>query len=390
MRELLSISVVLLFLISCGSSSTSNIAPTANAGADQVVDEGTEVSLTGSGTDSDGTIEHYNWTQTSGKEVMLSGAETQNAEFTSPYVEQEEILMFELTVIDNEGGQATDTITVTINNNDLQKPTPLRDPKFVFGDKVSEQNQQEFKETAYFAMRFIRDETDIVLSKDLTYYIFADRENFITAYIQFHNQPESKRAEYRQILEERKNTFGHDWWGTFDDTAIFIYGERYFSIDGLERERLLVIAHEHYHAIQTLGQIGSDDIRHLGPEWLVEGSARYVEKRTLQRANLPLGDYGKERAKIIASNFDESLNDLETVGAFFSPDRPSFPAYVLGALAAEFLADNYGSLQAITQFYRLIDESTIWEEAFEDTFQIAIDEFYQEFEDYRTENFPPR
>ena len=66
----------------CGSSSNNNPppppppppneAPTANAGPDQTADEGTAVTLDGSGsTDSDGTIATYTWTQTAGTGVTL-------------------------------------------------------------------------------------------------------------------------------------------------------------------------------------------------------------------------------------------------------------------------------------------------------------------------------
>jgi len=48
-----------------------NKAPTANAGSDINIDEGSTVSLTGSGTDSDGTISSYSWSQTSGISVTI-------------------------------------------------------------------------------------------------------------------------------------------------------------------------------------------------------------------------------------------------------------------------------------------------------------------------------
>ena len=47
-----------------------NQPPTANAGQDQVVNEGDNVVLNGtSSSDPDGTIESYSWTQTSGTAV---------------------------------------------------------------------------------------------------------------------------------------------------------------------------------------------------------------------------------------------------------------------------------------------------------------------------------
>ena len=61
-----------------------NQAPTANAGEDQIVDEGTAVNLSGTGTDTDGTISSFSWQQDSGTAVTITGDDTANASFTAP------------------------------------------------------------------------------------------------------------------------------------------------------------------------------------------------------------------------------------------------------------------------------------------------------------------
>ena len=58
-----------------------NQPPVANAGPDQTVTAGESVTLAGSGTDVDGTIVSYAWTQVSGPAVTLSGATTATATF---------------------------------------------------------------------------------------------------------------------------------------------------------------------------------------------------------------------------------------------------------------------------------------------------------------------
>ena len=95
-------------------NAVSNTPPVADAGRDQRVDEDSPVTLSGSGTDSDGTIVGYRWTQTSGTTVMLSGANTQRASFTAPDVVSDEDLVFQLTVTDDDGASGTDTVTVTV------------------------------------------------------------------------------------------------------------------------------------------------------------------------------------------------------------------------------------------------------------------------------------
>jgi cytidylate kinase len=93
-----------------------NKLPSANAGTDQTVDENTLATLTGSGTDIDGSIAAYSWTQLLGPVVTLSGANSSNATFTAPEVTADTVLSFQLTVTDNEGGQATDAVDVTVHN----------------------------------------------------------------------------------------------------------------------------------------------------------------------------------------------------------------------------------------------------------------------------------
>jgi len=93
-----------------------NQAPTANAGIDQSVDEGTAVNLAGTGTDSDGTIASYSWQQDSGTAVTISNSDMADASFTAPLIAAAEDLVFRLTVTDNDGATGSDTITVTVND----------------------------------------------------------------------------------------------------------------------------------------------------------------------------------------------------------------------------------------------------------------------------------
>lgn len=64
-----------------GGNAKPNMAPVANAGNDQVVDENTEVDLIGTGSDTDGSIASYSWTQTAGTAVTLTANTTSTAAF---------------------------------------------------------------------------------------------------------------------------------------------------------------------------------------------------------------------------------------------------------------------------------------------------------------------
>lgn len=93
-----------------------NVAPSANAGADQTVDEQESVTLDASASsDSDGSIATYTWSQTAGTNVTLSDTAISMPEFTAPTLVEAETLTFQLTVTDNENGSATDSVNITVN-----------------------------------------------------------------------------------------------------------------------------------------------------------------------------------------------------------------------------------------------------------------------------------
>lgn len=94
---------------------STNADPVADAGPDQSVGTETLVSLDGTGSgDSDGTIASYSWVQTGGPEVDLTGADQAIAAFTTPTLSSDTSLTFELTVADDLGTTASDTVTVSV------------------------------------------------------------------------------------------------------------------------------------------------------------------------------------------------------------------------------------------------------------------------------------
>jgi gliding motility-associated-like protein len=89
-----------------------NVPPVANAGGDKTINLPTNsTSLTGSGSDTDGSIASYSWTKTSGPAVTIANA-------TSPTLLLSNLVAgvykFQLTVTDNSGATATDIATVTV------------------------------------------------------------------------------------------------------------------------------------------------------------------------------------------------------------------------------------------------------------------------------------
>lgn len=114
-------------LTACGGSddTTVNIIPTVEAGDEKSVDEQTVVNLMGSANDIDGTIETYQWLQTSGTSVVIDSNTSASASFDAPAVEEDETLTFTLTVTDNDGGTATDNVNVIIKNITIENTAPI-------------------------------------------------------------------------------------------------------------------------------------------------------------------------------------------------------------------------------------------------------------------------
>jgi hypothetical protein len=116
-RLLLTTASMVILLTACngGSSSTpGNQNPTVSLGADFTVDEQTVVSLVAMAADSDGQISHYDWQQTAGPAVNAVGTDTRS--FTTPAVDTDTALAFTVTVTDDLGATASDSIVVTVQH----------------------------------------------------------------------------------------------------------------------------------------------------------------------------------------------------------------------------------------------------------------------------------
>jgi hypothetical protein len=98
-----------------GTTSTILSQPIANAGPNQVVSQGSLVTLAGTGSSSNGgTIVSYLWVQTSGTPVSLNEANTATPTFTAPTATTS--LTFSLTVTDSTGAVSSPaTVTITVS-----------------------------------------------------------------------------------------------------------------------------------------------------------------------------------------------------------------------------------------------------------------------------------
>ena len=107
--------------ITVNAAPLTNQIPTANAGSDQTIDlPQTSVTLSGSGTDSDGSISAYQWSQTSGP--SQANIVAPNSASTSVNGLTEGKYVFTLKVTDDKGATAASTVTITVNAAPNQPP----------------------------------------------------------------------------------------------------------------------------------------------------------------------------------------------------------------------------------------------------------------------------
>jgi K+-transporting ATPase c subunit len=97
-----------------GAPPQANQSPKANAGSNLVITLPTNsVTLTGSGTDADGTIASYQWSKVSGPSQYSIVSSTKAQTIVNNLVEG--IYQFAFTVTDNSGAPAKATVQVTVN-----------------------------------------------------------------------------------------------------------------------------------------------------------------------------------------------------------------------------------------------------------------------------------
>ena len=139
-------------------------------------------------------------------------------------------------------------------------------------------------------------------------------------------------------------------------------------------------SHEYFHTLQHAeysGEIGPSTLS--GPLWLIEGGAKYAENRYLE--DRLLDSYYAQRAGMIRhmEQIDMKLRESTTYD--------SVAPYFLGMLAWERLVEKAGDFTLIGYYSNRALHATP-EEAFEATFGLPLEEFYDEFEAWRAAGFP--
>ena len=259
---------------------------------------------------------------------------------------------------------------------------------FTFGPNVPADQQQFVRDTIASGHEFFQSRLGTTVAGTTNVFVFDDIELLVDAYMAFHNIPASRRPEIVELWTNSTAISG------FVNIFIFTQGQLWNTDPsgvGLRNGRAHIILHEYAHVLEfdlvgsQLGCCPIDQVPAIGPQWLVEGAAEYLS------FNLFLGDQGvidfrftlrgqKDAAKSVSA----PLRDLETRTGLLSEDG----AFILAIVAVDF-AVLLKELRALVDFWQAIGDGASWQTAFESSFGLSIDDFYQEFEAFRNRGFRP-
>ena len=164
-------------------------------------------------------------------------------------------------------------------------------------------------------------------------------------------------------------------------------------------------SHEYFHLLQSAVRQGEQGARG-SPAWLIEGSATYAA-HLYSQARWKTTDKGYRWFLWRQSRGIAALGPVEDSERFRAT---GLRGYHLGALATDWLVrraaglstdnirftreeasglDAQTKFDSYIQYFRLLESSGTWQEAFEAAFGIAVDDFYEVFEEYRRGGFLP-
>ena len=209
-------------------------------------------------------------------------------------------------------------------------------------------------------------------------------------------------ATWRELTGGRWELGATGYTSTTEEHGLFIiYNDDYYASGAAPDDDALqgfidpglrgVLVHEYFHVLQSLL---SGNSAYLAPHWLREGTAEYAHSLYLP-AGLADTDFGyREVGPTTVQRMQGAafaglpLSSLETGSAFWNLKRPgTHPGYDLGLLAVRWLAEHAGE-DSYIDFWRELQDSETWQEAFLAAFGMTTTSFYAAFEEYRREVLP--
>ena len=224
------------------------------------------------------------------------------------------------------------------------------------------------------------------LPDDATFYLYGDHELAARTIA---------RVERRRLEDARRKFVDVEWaglaglepenedsgWIMLNLQAFIRYPEswRYMRTSAHE------LSHVYQYSLQGHGRFNTthQEVRVIGPAWIQEGFATWQSDRALAMGGVIPYEQGRERLIRQSQKVDVQLKETETYdGLKAGPGRTD-----MAAMASELLAAEAGE-EALIEFWTLLRPGNPWEQAFESTFGMTVDEFYPLFEEHRDAGFP--
>ena len=160
--------------------------------------------------------------------------------------------------------------------------------------------------------------------------------------------------------------------------------------DNLSSERIAHIsAHEMSHVYHNIldgyreYRGTHSEVYVVGPVWLIEGAAEFQAIRSLAKGGLNFYNHTRNLYVERSNTVDATLLELET----YEGVRSKANGYHLPAMAVELLASLAGEESVLT-YWTQVRPGTTWQEAFEKSFGLTVEDFYTLFADHRAAEFP--
>ena len=195
----------------------------------------------------------------------------------------------------------------------------------------------------------------------------------------------------KEILFEVKYHPDAEYTGLYNDIgpSVIVNAAR---LD-LGTDSIYTAAHELSHAQRdALSELNTSDTNvefppDGGPVWLEEGNAVFLACHAISESGLwsyeNVRNYYLNRIKTSPS----ASGSLEEIEAFSDFHSNGLSSYSYSMLAVELLASFTGQ-SSLMDYYESLKAGTTWQDVFQSTFGMSVNEFYERFEEHEARGFP--
>lgn len=165
-----------------------------------------------------------------------------------------------------------------------------------------------------------------------------------------------------------------------------------FTIDELAEFSYIVVFHEYFHIVQNFYglQDNSEEIEnHFLGDWFYEGGADFMAHKLVYQEGLTergapsfqskYRDLMSDIQSEIESGNNLSQQSLDDFSYYTSPWNPS--VYSFGAWAIAYLNFKAGNNNSLNEYFSKVP-LVGWEQSFQETYSITLEEFYVEFNEF--------